>query len=219
MTISVKFRLDNFRIKETRSLHNDTDYIVFAVRVMKKTGPVAFGPVVKAMGDVNNGTHPVGLEFANVLVDRDDRVTLSYQFINAGHDGLPAGAVTSALERAGTKVMDADADNPDGAGGDSGDGGTTGSGGGSGWAEVVKAVASVLVSVLTANCDGLVAIDKVSFTGQQMREWLDQSSTHSATGFYRGNQIAPAAPFGCNASESKYYVTWSVAAMGFPPTD
>jgi len=54
---TIIFSLDSFRITETRSLHNDTDYVSLSITV--GTNPAV--TQTKAMGDVNNGTHDVGL--------------------------------------------------------------------------------------------------------------------------------------------------------------
>ncbi|MEJ0064078.1 MAG: hypothetical protein WDM85_00595, partial [Caulobacteraceae bacterium] len=50
------FTMDSFGISNTRSLHNDTDYVFLSVTV-GANDPVF---VQKSMGDVNNGNHSVG---------------------------------------------------------------------------------------------------------------------------------------------------------------
>ena len=51
------FSLDNFRITDTRSVHEDTDYVTVSITV--GTNPTV--TKTQRVGDVNNGTHNVGL--------------------------------------------------------------------------------------------------------------------------------------------------------------
>src|SRR3954470_7347926 len=50
------FSLDSFRITDTRSRHEDTDFVTVSIAVGNKPAITK----TKAMGNVNNGTHPVG---------------------------------------------------------------------------------------------------------------------------------------------------------------
>ena len=50
------FSLDSFRITDTRSRHNDTDYATVSITV--GSNPAVTKTV--RVGDVNNGTHNVG---------------------------------------------------------------------------------------------------------------------------------------------------------------
>jgi hypothetical protein len=50
------FTMDSFGISNTRSLHNDTDFVYLSATV--GANPPVFAK--KSMGDVNNGTHSVG---------------------------------------------------------------------------------------------------------------------------------------------------------------
>ena len=61
------FTLNSFRITDTRSVHNDTDFVAIAVAVGNK--PPITAPTV-SMGDVNNGTHTVNVSIPNVVVGR-----------------------------------------------------------------------------------------------------------------------------------------------------
>jgi len=82
------FRLDQFQILNPRSGGvfggTDTDYVSLTLKV----GDRLFGTLVKSMGDVQQGWHPVGLEFANVSID-DARapVCLNFLIANAGNAG------------------------------------------------------------------------------------------------------------------------------------
>ena len=91
---SYTFTLDSFRITDTRSVHNDTDFVSIGVAV--GNNPPITVPV-KDMGDVNNGTHTVNLSIPNVSVAPDQKVAFSYSIVNSGHD-------KDSLEKALTPV-------------------------------------------------------------------------------------------------------------------
>ena len=61
--MNANFSLDSFRITDTRALHNDTDFVTISVTVGTNDAITA----TRAMGDVNNGIHPVGLGVAAVI--------------------------------------------------------------------------------------------------------------------------------------------------------
>src|SRR5271154_6256218 len=77
------FTMDSFGISNTRSLHNDTDYVFLSVTV-GANAPVF---VQKSMGDVNNGNHSVGLSLQVDIPDDDTPVVFSYLIMNSGHQG------------------------------------------------------------------------------------------------------------------------------------
>jgi hypothetical protein len=56
--ILYSFTLESFRITDTRSVHNDTDFVAVSVKV-GDNAPITLP--TKSMGDVNNGVHKVGL--------------------------------------------------------------------------------------------------------------------------------------------------------------
>ena len=81
------FTLDSFQITDTRSLHNDTDYVTYTLLVKAQDGSGTPRTLTKAMGDVNNGVHAVNLSFSNVQVNPTDTVVLNYLIVNSGHKG------------------------------------------------------------------------------------------------------------------------------------
>jgi hypothetical protein len=96
------FTLTSFRITDTRSLHNDTDFVSIAVAVGKN--PPITVPA-KPMGDVNNGTHTVNLSIPNVAVGPNDTVAFSYSIVNIGYDkNSVEHALQSATNAAASKV-------------------------------------------------------------------------------------------------------------------
>lgn len=74
---SYRFTIESFNILDTRSAHNDTDYVT--------AGLTGKANQVKDMGDVNNGTHNVGLYFDEGVAPLDV-VTLNYVIVNSGKD-------------------------------------------------------------------------------------------------------------------------------------
>ena len=55
------FTLDSFQITDTRSLHEDTDYVTYTLVVKDQNGNGGPRMLTKYMGDVNNGVHAVNL--------------------------------------------------------------------------------------------------------------------------------------------------------------
>jgi hypothetical protein len=134
------FRLDQFRIDNTRSLHNDTDVVALEMQV----GQEDF-TLTAQTGDVNTGNHDVGLEFTSVRIDDPTAViTWKLAITNAGHD---ATQVEDALKQGIDKV-----------------GVAAGKTFGLDAAEVAAAMTAIDVgfSLLFANCDGAVAADSLS---------------------------------------------------------
>ena len=77
------FTMDSFGISNTRSLHNDTDFVYLSATV--GANPPVFAK--KSMGDVNNGTHSVGLSIEVDIPDDDTIVVFNYLIMNSGHGG------------------------------------------------------------------------------------------------------------------------------------
>jgi len=74
--------MDQFRIDNTRALHNDTDVVAVSLKV----GDRAY-TLTKPMGDVNNGNHDVGLEFTAVQIDDPKTtITLNFTIVNGGNN-------------------------------------------------------------------------------------------------------------------------------------
>jgi hypothetical protein len=101
---TIIFSLDSFRITETRSLHNDTDFISLCVTVG------ANAPVIqtRAMGNVNNGTYQVGLAVSAEVPADNTPVVFTYTILNNGHDQTDVEkaveATLTALGAAGVKA-------------------------------------------------------------------------------------------------------------------
>lgn len=189
------FRLNNFKITNIRAHHEDTAYVSFTLKV----GDHQFQTLTKNMGGVNNGIHNIGLEFGPIDISiPDTSVLFNYQIVNAGHSG--ESSIVKGLESGATGMLSA--------------GGTVlaASLGGGIWGIVIGGALGIttlgigeLFKLLTANCDGLVAVDQVAVKEATLENWVSNSGSHSETRFYPGYD----SPHGCG-SNSRYYVTWSV---------
>ncbi|MGA8086102.1 MAG: hypothetical protein WCA10_02275 [Terracidiphilus sp.] len=192
------FSLDSFRITDTRSRHNDTDYVSFTLLVRDASGKGTPQTLKKSMGDVNNGTHAVGLSFPNVVVPTNGSVVFNYLIVNAGHSS--EGTVDKALETVGSSLAEKGLVT----------GGTAlGTAILPGLGTILGAIAGWLAgeikSILTANCDGPVAAEQVTLTYKDLM-------AKTANGPYRHETPQPGtdSATGCG-SNSMYYVTWHIA--------
>ena len=196
------FTLDSFKITDTRSRHNDTDYVTFTLLVKPHTGAATPKTLKKSMGDVNNGDHKVNLSFGGIAVNPTDTVTLNYLIVNSG--SKDPNKLLSGLEDAGAKLANSGASALGGTiGGVAGSvipglGTLLGAGIGAagGW------LVGELKGILDANCDGTVAAEQNTFTYNDMIA-KTAHGTFSHTTKHPGTD----SPTGCG-SNSVYYVTW-----------
>src|SRR5271156_4123725 len=97
------FTMDHIGISETRSLHNDTDFVHLSATV--GANPTVF--VSKSLGDLNNGTHSVGLSIEVDIPDDDTIVAFNYVIMNNSHGGndAKAKAAQSALSTIAEEII------------------------------------------------------------------------------------------------------------------
>lgn len=193
------FTLNSFRITDTRSRHEDTDFVTFTLVV--KTGDNSGPPqtLKKAMGDVNNGTHAVNLTFPSVHLEPTQTAVFNYLIVNSGHSS--ESQVFSVLENAGgslaTKGLVAG-------------GAALGSlipipglgtllGAGAGW------LVGELKSILAANCDGAVAAEQNSLSYNDLLAKTANGPFHHET-----KHPGTDSPTGCG-SNSVYFVDWTIS--------
>lgn len=198
------FTLDSFQITDTRSRHEDTDFVTFTLLVQPSSGPaVAPQTLNKSMGDVNNGTHAVNLSFPNVKVNPGDTVVINYLIVNSGHSS--ESSIYSTLDSTAGKLATA--------GGSAAAGALIGSaipgfgtliGALAGW------LAGELTGVLDANCDGPVAAEQNSFTYDELLQ-KTANGNYSETTKHPGTDSAT----GCG-SNSMYYVSWHIEKIATP---
>jgi hypothetical protein len=201
MSKTFTFSLDSFQITDTRSLHNDTDYLTFTLLVTPQGGKGTPQVLTKSMGDVNNGNHLVNLSFPNVVVNPTDTVTFNYIIANKGN---APSTFLGLLKTAGINLLTT-------AGVDLGDSlgslislpdlGNLGK-------PFIQWLAEQIVGVIFANCDGPVAAEQVSYTfpalvAKTANGTFNHTTQHPGTNSSRG----------CGGN-SFYYVTWHMLDQG-----
>jgi hypothetical protein len=193
------FTMTSFRITDTRSLHNDTDFVGIAAAVAGK--PAVSAPT-KPMGDVNNGSHPTNLSVSNIAVGSTEVVDFTYTIVNTGYN---ANSVEQALK---TAVAAAAAKGAGAAG--------AAAGGGVG-AVIGTAAGSWLIgkidTVIFADCDGTVAAADHKFTGADLAQ-----QTANGTKSFSGEDVNKGtdSPQGCGRN-SMYYVYWTISGKPTKP--
>jgi len=196
MANTFTFTLDSFKITDTRSRHNDTDFVSFTLLVNSGNRNGTPQTLKKSMGDVNNGVHPVNLSFPNITVDSSASITLNYLIVNSGHQN--PSQVESALESTGTSLAVKGATALGGVVGTAIPGLGTLLGMGAGY------LAGQLVSILNANCDGAVAAEQNTFTYNDLLA-KTAGGPFTQTAKHPGTDSA----WGCGGN-SMYYVTWHI---------
>lgn len=197
-TPTFTFILDSFRITDTRSRHQDTDYVSFTLLNAPAAGGGTPQTLTKSMGNLNNGTFKVGLQFSNIVVDPKGQVTMNYLIADSGHSS--ESEVYSLLDKAASALASK---------------GATAAGAAIGSAipipllgPLLGAAAGWLVgeasSLLDPNCDGAVAAAQDVFPYQNLVN-LTASGPHTQVTTHAGSS----SPDGCGGN-SMYYVTWIV---------
>jgi hypothetical protein len=209
------FSLDNFRITDTRSLHQDTDFVTISLKM--GTSPAI--TKTKAMGQVNNGTHPVGLGIAAALpTDLHAPVVFSYVILNNGHGdhATVQHGVETALSALGSQAAKI---------------ATTAAGGAVGAAlgaslgtAVVPLIGSAIGaltgwitgevgSILFANCDGVVATGIHVYSVQQLLQDTAGGRKITETVEHPGTD----SPTGCGGN-SRYFTTTTISTIATAET-
>ncbi len=202
------FAVDSFVIRNTRSRHEDTDYISASVAVAGR-------PAVKAsqkLGNLNNGTFRTAMNFKGVPVADNETAVFTYAIVNSGHTDPTTAEKTleqavSSLAEKGAKAAASAA------------GGAVGAalGASIGTAVVpllgtaLGALAGWVVSsagkLIFADCDGAVAAAVHTYTGSQLRAGTTGGRPLTGNDHHPGTNSAR----GCG-SNSDYSVSWSIHA-------
>jgi hypothetical protein len=201
---SYTFRLVSMQVLNTRSAHLDSDKASLTVAVGPDGTPTT---VIKNLGDVNNGTYPIGLSIGPISIsDPNIGVAMNYLILNSGHQSwqdvnkILTGA-GSALASAGAKAAT------------SAVGAAVGAEIGSDLMPVVGTVLGLLAGwlvgeltgLLTADCDGPVAVEQPAFKGSQL--WANTArGPYTHTTYHPGIDSA----HGCG-SNSIYTTTWTIS--------
>ncbi|HEX4037080.1 MAG TPA: hypothetical protein VHX37_03400 [Acidobacteriaceae bacterium] len=200
VTPAFTFTLDSFKITNTRSLHEDSDYVSIAVAV--GSNPAVSSPT-KSMGNLNNGTFQVNLSIPSVAVGPTDVVAFSYAIVNSGYN---QDSVEQDLKKAAAALASKAATAAAGAVGGA-LGGPPGSLLSMVGSEAFGWLLGELTGIIFPNCDGPVAAGNHAYTGAQLSQQTANGATIGATDNNPGTNSAT----GCG-SNSQYYVTWSIAA-------
>ena len=198
----VTFTLDNFRITQTRSLHNDTDYVYISVTV--GADPTVFN--WKRIGDVNNGTHEVGLRVEADIPNDDTPVVFIYGIVNNSHSNNDAveKTITTAFSSMATAIVkNKEATAEISIATTAGlaviplVGSTV-----AGLAVLVTAVAGI-GAILFADCDGAVASGTLLFSAAELIRRTASGQKITDTVQHHGTN----SPHFCNHSNSEYETT------------
>ena len=185
-TLYIDLGIESFVIKNTRSKHKDTDYIVFLLKIGTSAPQTDF----KYLGDVNSGTFPVNLRFSSYPVNTGDQVVVNYMIVNAG--STKPGAAQTALQNAAIAWASGQGPASKNFIGALQDGQT--------WFN------DELKSILNHNsCDGMVAAEQDHFTYDDLTS-LVANGTHTQPTNHPGIR----SPSGCGPN-SQYTVTWSIS--------
>ncbi|MEP7125571.1 MAG: hypothetical protein ABJE95_31860 [Byssovorax sp.] len=195
------FRLVSYDIANTRSRHEDTNFVSLGLVLNGGTPQTQ----QQSMGDENNGTFQVTAHLAPILVDKPDaKVVFNYTIVNAGH-ATPSDVVKT-LQSTTTTLLNQGA---------AWAGTTVGSVLGTALAGPIGTAIGALVAwlggkalgFLFADCDGPVAAEQVAFTGQDLWHLTSASATHvfAKTTHHPGTDSAS----GCG-SNSDYTTHWTV---------
>jgi phospholipase C len=195
------FTMDHIGISETRSLHNDTDFVHLSATV--GANPTVF--VSKSLGDLNNGTHSVGLSIEVDIPDDDTIVVFNYVIMNNGHGGndAKAKAVQSALSTIAEEIIKHAAVTATAI--------TVGSFAVPFFVSALAAVAGILAAteaalLLFADCDGVVAAGAIPFTCSELIRRTDSGQKIPEIADHHGTDSSA----GCG-SNSRYSTTCSIA--------
>lgn len=173
------FMVGSFQISNTRSLHEDTDYVTISASVgdqhLTKT---------KFVGNVNNGNHPVNLEIGPFTMRPQDSVTFAYYIVNRGHSSDNSGDTVDKLTGAAGAVLTA-VDVP-GAG------------------LILEAIDKILKGIFDlVDCDGTVAAEKYTWS----RALLDERTQNHPGYAHKQHHHGTDSDVGCG-SNSEYDVIW-----------
>ena len=208
------FNVDNFTIHNTRSRHEDTDYISASVAVAGRPTHSA----TQKLGDLNNGTFQTAMHFQGVPVADNETAVFTYAIVNSGH--ADPNAAEKAVQSTVTTLAEKGATIAAGAAGTA-IGAALGASIGTAIVPVLGTALGALSgwlvssvgSLLFADCDGPVAAGVHTFSGEQLRSGTSHALKLGTSDHHPGTDSA----HGCG-SNSDYDVVWSIALRPFVVT-
>jgi hypothetical protein len=164
--------VDSFGITQTRSKHEDTNYIGLTLALASQAPKTMFQ--FQSLGNVNNGIHPVNLSFPGIDFDQGDTLIFNYVMVNAGSTNPDqAFAVLQAAGKAWAN------------------------GGGPPAPHLASAngidtdyLVAQLVGIFRSTCDGIVAAEQNQLVFGQLpiSQQTPQPGTHSPSGCGNNSQ-------------------------------
>jgi hypothetical protein len=178
------FFIVNANILNTRSKHEDTDYLALTVKVGNNT-QFAF----KALGNHNSGSFAINLAILGVDLEPGASLVFNYMIVNAGSTN--ASAAQTALKAAGAAWAN---------------------GAGPASTNLVGALqdgqtffTTELKNILnTKSCDGMVAAEQNHFTYQQLTGMMTNNILAHQT-----HHAGVLSPGGCGPN-SQYNIGWEI---------
>jgi hypothetical protein len=210
VSFAYSFRLDQYRIENTRSLETDTNIVGYTVNIGSSTYTQSMGP-----NDAGDGIHDIGLEFPGLAIsDPTTSVMIAYTIVNAGHD---ATQVEALIQKGVDELIASGAKEVEG----SSNASTAQKAAAAAAAAAVTAAPSfgtsliILggtlavdfgLSLLFANCDGSCVADKIGVPRSEIDALFPTSGcVVSQTVHYPGSDSSD----GCGANSS-YYLTHTI---------
>lgn len=181
--------LELFHIDHTRARHEDTDYVTLAAQVSNQP------PQTQTLfvGDVNDGDHAVNMHVGPFSVGPNDTLTFNYIIMNKGHDNNDTATIKSWLEKGAIAGL-SDLYPP----------------GAPFFQFIGKYIADFLSSIINPDCDGQVAVDKISLTGSQLEQLTSATGSYGETRHYSYDSQPE-----CWGSP-EYKVTWHIPGVQAP---
>lgn len=205
--IRYRIGLNSFAILNTRSRHEDTDFVSASLSIPDAPTQT----LTRSMGDLNNGTFDVDMVFQDVTLNTNQSAVLSYAIVNSGHSDPSTiekdlESATSALAEKGAQAAATAAGTAIGAAVGAEIGTAVIPIIGSALGALAGWLTSEVGSLLFANCDGPVAAGMHPLSCDQLAAATANGATLTQTDDQPGMDSAS----GCG-SNSHYTVTWSAA--------
>jgi len=174
------FEFQQFHISETRAAHDDTDTVSLVLRVDGQPSRA----LIKHLGDVNNGDHPVQLKIGPVTLSGAGQVRLVTSVINSGHKDQ--ASLDDALTTAANQAIDLALDEIPGG-------------------QLIEILTHWLVNLFAVDCDGVVIGQRWTWTAAELKAHTDRHNPWTIEHTYHGTDSAD----GC-LGNSVYTGTWII---------
>ncbi|APF27355.1 hypothetical protein NPD7_849 [Clostridium sporogenes] len=190
-----RINLDNIRITDTLSYHEDTDFVALAVRVGNRSATMIPPTIPKRIGDVNNGTHQVNIAHT-IDVPEGEGITFGYMVVNSGNTN-PQPAFNQLMDLVNNTKMDSA----------NGDVNTKKDDSGKGWLETLVTLGLIRIldwlSGFFRDCDGTAALDAIAVSSRTLHEWTQNTGSFTQERPYKAK----------TCRDSQYYVKWTITRL------